>query len=147
MAAAEFDQLSVWERAARGARIGVVKPGMLTVLFALIYLIGGRYRIVRRLHDDFLVLAIAFLPGCAIAGAVIGAALPWTKTFARATIVASFALLPLFTWYGPAFDDGLHHWDGAHTELTAGMSIIFGLMIAKGIRRGQASRRATLSVR
>lgn len=129
---------SVWRRTRNGAVVGLMFPGIFTLLLVGVYLFGGRYQRDYDSTIDMLVLSIAYPLGSAIMGGVIGFGAPFMTNFARGTLVGTAAMLPFMIGIGLSMSNGLAHWDMPWTLVTASLSVMLGAGLAIGVLRGRA---------
>jgi len=137
--------LGAWERAWRGARLGLVFPGVFTILILVIYLFGGRHQLSRGIEADFLVLSIAYPLGAAIMGAVLALGAPFMRGYVRSALVGMAALAPFLIGIGLSMDDGLTHWSSSQTEITFALTIVYGGMIGYVVGRRQGRSAASVT--
>jgi hypothetical protein len=138
--------MGAWNRARRGASLGLAFPGIFTILILVIYAFGGRHQLSKGTEIDFLVLSIAYPLGSAIMGAVLALGAPFMRGYVRSALVGMAAFAPFVIGIGLATDNGLTRWDSSQTGVSVALTIFYGgvvgYVVGKKLGR-QTSRTAT----
>ena len=129
-------------RAAAGALLFGGAFGIFTAVLLLMLLVGGpeyttRRGVVMRLD----LLTVLYPLGAAVAGGVVGALLPLTRTRSGAAAAGVAALLPWTAAISLCVDRGYAHWTTMHTVVSAGTALVLGLALGAGLAGGGRARR------
>lgn len=85
-----------WRRAVGGFRLGALALGGPWLLLVLLLVVGGRFQRVRSSEWDMLVLVFAYPLGSALAGLLLGLAMPLLRRPWAAVLAGFLATVPWF---------------------------------------------------
>ena len=132
----------VGRRTMAGAIILSGAFGVFVPIILLMLLLGGPEQIDKHgtLWRVDLILVLYPL-GAAVAGAIVGALLPLTRSRVGACAVGVIALVPWAAGISLCADRGYAHWTGTHTALAALTALPLGLAFGAGLYAGDRRRR------
>jgi len=133
-----IESSSALQRAARGSAITAIFPGVFSIPLLLIGVFGGRYQLGLGGTTDYFELALLYFLGAVLLGAIIGYGMPLTRNAFVRVLVGMLAVAPWLI--GIAYAGDSNHLNGFDAVFVAGMTVVLGIALAYGARRGDRWR-------